>query len=52
MFFDELEKLEPGRVLIQGVNNYAASVCTFLFLPPFVQAFPVANTVRMGQGNT
>lgn len=26
-FFYELEKLEPGRVLVQGVNNYKADIC-------------------------
>lgn len=29
-FFYELEKLRPGKILIQGVNNYPASVWGYL----------------------
>jgi cutinase len=30
-FFDELEKLEPERSIVQGVNNYPATICGSLF---------------------
>jgi hypothetical protein len=40
MFFDELAKLEPGRTIVQGVNNYPASICTYTFHHPlFIAAW-------------
>jgi hypothetical protein len=48
--FDALAKLEPGRVIVQGVNNYAATVCTSPHHIYIIYRYYIADIWLLGSG--